>query len=171
VIAKPLDEFGLFHVQASAECADPKAASLVGPTTGQFMTLYRPRKDDGATQFIHSHKLFQHIPIPYSPYTRTTSFTDDYATKSMGEFFFLNPCLSNAKATLNVFDATNGAQVATRSCTISKRGVTRIQLLKSELADSSGQLNFSYAFDRRISHMKPIIFHHHADGVVTCNHT
>ncbi len=172
IIGKPLDDYGVFHVQATARSNDTTRATALGPTTGQFMTLYCPTDATRqAPQCIHSHKLFQALPIPYSPYTRTTGFTADLAGNPRNEFFFLNPCLSATRITLHAFDTLTGTKIAAFTRTIKGCGVERFTLTPADLGASSNPLTFTYEFDRRVSHMKPIVFHHHADGVVTCNHT
>ncbi len=172
VIGKKLDEYGIFHIQAKAHSASPEELSKIGTTTGQFMTIFCPTDTARQSpQFIHSHKLFQNFPIPYSPYTRTTGYTDNITGQSVTEFFFLNSCGSPTNVTLHIFDPKTGQKITEINKKIDKFGVGKIIIKKSDLDGDYEYLSFKYEFDRRITHMKPIAFRHYPDNIITCNHT
>jgi hypothetical protein len=172
VIGKPLDEFGIFHVQAKPYSSSPEEVSKIGTTTGQFMTLFCPTDTTKqAPQFIHSHRPFQNFPIPYSPYTRKPNYAHNISGQSLTEFLFLNPCASSTQMVLHIFDAKTGKKITQIERNINGFGVEKIELKKEDLHGDYEWLSLKYEFSRRISHMKPIVFHHYPDGIITCNHT
>jgi len=172
VIGKALDEFGIFHVQAKPYSYSSEKLSKIGTTTGQFMTLFCPNDaTKQAPQFIHSHKPLQNFSIPYSPYTRKPNYVENISGQSLTELLFLNPCMSSTKVVLHIFDTKTGEKITQIEHNINGFGVEKIELKKENLHGDYEYLSFKYEFDKRISHMKPIVFHHYLDGIITCNHT
>jgi hypothetical protein len=172
VISSDLDEYGLFSVKARPVTRNADKIKEIGPTTCQFMTLYFPTdRQRQAPQVIHSHKLFQSLPIPKSNIIREPHISEDLSSRTLTEFFFLNSCPSMTDVALHVLDAETGKELRQERLSIRGHGVGRLELPSSELTSSSDLLAFRYAFNRRISHQKPIVFRHQQHGVITCNHS
>jgi len=172
IVARNLDAYGLFHVIAKPRSNDVKFVASIGETTGQFMTLFTPVGHAmAAPQIVHSHKAFQHIPIFWSPMTRSPHVSEDVSQVQELEFYVLNPQALRMTFGLTVRDCSSAEVLLQRVVQVPGHGVGVVHLDQQRLSKLSDPICFDYDFDRQVSHRKPILFRRYPDGVVTCNHT
>lgn len=172
IVAGGLDEYGLFHVMAKPRSQDAETVASIGETTGQFMTLFCPVSTaTAAPQILHSHKLFQRFPILRSPINRSPHLSEDVATLDLLSFYVLNPQPMRLSFGLTVRECATGTRLLTQSVQVAGHGVGVVRMDRAVMSDWENPVCFEYAFDRQVSHRKPILFRRYPGGVITCNHT
>jgi hypothetical protein len=171
IIGFPLDEFGIFAVDARYEPKFIPEAEFLRTTTAQFMTLFVPSSSASSTQMIHSHKDLDRFPLPFSPNQRRSPIVIDLTSVAAMDHFILNSCRTRLRGNLRFHDASSDALCHEESFDIPGYGVERLRFLPSRSASLPTLISTELSCDRLTSHRKPILFREFISGAAACNHS
>jgi hypothetical protein len=166
---KPLDEFGVFTVDASYDPHYTRDLAFLGETSPQFMTFFIPRDGKSAPQMIHSHKRLQRLPAVRQKIGRTSRFAENLDDLAEFAVYALNSSPSALAARIELRDGETGAQWRSFDLDVRGHGVGRVVL--PDLSGAPRKMSMFYEVNRRIDHRKPILFRKTKSGFVSCNHS
>lgn len=167
----PVDEYGLFLVDARYRPRYRRAACFLGQTAPQFMTLFVPCDERSGPQMIHSHKHFEYFPVPTTPNSRCSAVVEILSHLRALDLFVLNSSPARVHGRVEMRSTEHDMLWYEKDFDIPGHGVHRVQ---REVTNGGGEpraISTTLMLDRAIQHRKPIIFRTFTNGVISGNHT